>query len=127
MGTVTLHIVHALDIEFARAKLGIGNRNVGVLPVLDGGQTSADALADQVHGNVGEGDGHDLVDGVGFSAAQVVGEIADHGLFAGAAMNLFAERVADVHLFLVPVGIGFAIFGDRVPRHAAPSEAITNE
>ena len=35
MGTVALGIVHALDIKFARAKLGIGNGNVGVLSGCD--------------------------------------------------------------------------------------------
>src|SRR5229473_8487962 len=110
VGAVAVGVVQGGEIDFARAHGGSGERRVGVAAVLYADHAASDAVAEQVDGNVCESDGDELVDGIGLAAAQVVGQVADHDFVPGAAANFFAEGLADVRLFTMTVGIGFAVF-----------------
>src|SRR5713226_4558082 len=110
VGAVALGVVQGGEIDFARAHGGGGERRVSVAADLYADHTAGHAVAQHVDGNVGESDGDELVDGIGLAAAQVVGQVADHDFVAGAAANFFAEGLADVRLFTMTVGIGFAVF-----------------
>ena len=71
------------------------------------------AIAEQIDGDISEGDGHNLVDGVRFAAAKIVSQIADHDFVAGTAANFLAQSFADIHFFAMPVSIGLSVFLDR--------------
>ena len=60
---------------------------MGVAAVLDRDHAAGDPIEEHFYRDVGEGDGYELVDGVGFAAAQVVSQIADHDFVAGAAAD----------------------------------------
>jgi hypothetical protein len=76
--------------------------------------SAALAFGHGVHGHVAEGGGDELVGEVGIAGAEIVGEVADDGLFLGAGLDLGCEVVADVGLLLVAVGVGFAVVADLV-------------
>ena len=104
----------------ARTELGIGQRSVRVLPALHADQVPVDSLANQIHRDIAKRGRHHLVEGIRLAAAQIVGQIADHGLIAGAALDLLAQRLPDVRLLFVAEGVRLAVFGNGVspPRRA---------
>src|SRR5579859_1125654 len=109
VGAVALGVVEGGEVDFAGAHVGGRERGVGVAAVLHANHAAGDAVAQHVDGDVGESDGDELVDGVGFAAAQVVGEVADHDFVAGAAANFVGEGLADVCFLAMAVGVGVTI------------------
>ena len=98
-----------------------------VAAVLHADHAAGDAVAQHIDGDIGEGDGHELVDGVGLAAAQVVGQVADHDFVAGAAADFLAQGLADVGFLAMAVGVGFAVFLRQLPSfQMAPSETTTS-
>jgi hypothetical protein len=110
VGAIALGVIEGGEIDFASAHGGGGERGVSVAAVLDADHAAGDAVAEHVDGDVGESDGDELVDGVGLAAAEIVSQVANHDFVAGAAADFFAEGLADVGLFAVAVGVGFAVF-----------------
>src|SRR6185295_3555678 len=100
-----------------------------VLAVLHRRQPTMDSFANQVDGDVSQRDGDNLVERIWIATAEVIREIADHGFLASALSDLLAQRVANVHFFLVPISIGLAIFlnGAALPDGAlgGDDESIT--
>jgi hypothetical protein len=89
------------------------------LPSDDGHHPAGDAaVADQVDGDVGEGDRDHLVERIGLARAQVVGQLGVHRVLAGALLDLLGQREADVDLAPVAVGVGLAELAQRpaLPR-----------
>ncbi len=78
----------------ARRASALGQRRVRVLAVADRDHAAEQAVGQQVDRDVGERDGHHLVERVGIAGAQVVGEVAVHRLDAGAALQLVGQRLA---------------------------------
>src|SRR5712692_5691057 len=110
VGAVAFGVVKGGEIDFASAHGGGRERGVGIAAVLYADHAAGHAVAEHVDGNVRESDGDELVDGIRLAAAQVVGQVADHDFVPGAAANFFAQGLADVRLFTMTVGIGFAVF-----------------
>ncbi len=63
---------------------------------------------DAAHRHARERRGDHLVHEIRIAAAEVVREIADNGFLSGTFLDLVAQILADVGLFLVTVGIRLA-------------------
>ena len=79
-----------------------------VAPVADRRHLPGPALDHELHGDVREGDRHHLVERVGVTRAQVVGQLRPDGLDAGPARDLRGQELADARLVPVAVGVGLA-------------------
>src|SRR5438445_9470156 len=88
VGPIPLGIVESGNVHFARAQGRSGKRSMGVTAVLYADHAAKDAVAQHVNGDVGEGDGHELIDRVGLAAAQIVSQVADHDFIAGTLADL---------------------------------------
>src|SRR5215212_1421648 len=90
-----LDVVHLVDVDHAR-RPRIRDRDVGVLAVRDRDHPAHHARANQVDGDVGEGDRHHLVERIGLTRSQVVRELRIHGVFAAAPLDLLGQGEPDV-------------------------------
>src|SRR5271156_1003796 len=109
VGAVALGVVERGDVHSARAGGRCGQGGGGVAAVLHADHASGDAVADEIQRDVGVGDGDDLVNRVGFAAAEVVSQVALDGFLAGSALQFIRQGVTNVHFFSVAVGVGFAV------------------
>ena len=90
--------------------LGSGIATARVAAVRDRHHQAGLFSFDAIDRHAGEGGGHHLVDEVRAAAAQVVGEIADDGLFAQRLLDFVAQIFAHVLLLAMAEGVGFAVF-----------------
>src|SRR5580692_3644945 len=72
VGAIAFRVVERSDVHSAGAGGRCGQGRGGVAAVLHADHASGDAVANQIECDICVGDGDDLVNGVGFAAAQVV-------------------------------------------------------
>jgi len=61
-----------------------------VFAVTHRGKPPLSTLTNEIHGDVGKRNRHDLIQGIGISAAQLVSEVADHRFLACAFPDLLS-------------------------------------
>src|SRR6266540_5303993 len=93
-----LDVVLTSHIHAAWAELRIGKGRVYEVTTLDRDHATRHAVADEVDGDVREGDRDGLVERIGVATAKVVGELARDGLLAGAFADFVGQRFRDVAL-----------------------------
>ena len=85
---------------------------MGVAAVLDTDHAAGYAIEHHLYRNVREGDGHHLVDRVRLTAAQIVGQVANHDFAAGSLADFLAKRLTNIDLLAMPIRIGLAVLAD---------------
>ena len=113
-------------VDRARPVRALGQRRVGVLAVADGDHAPELPVSQQVDGDVGERDRHHLVERVGVARAQVIGEVAVHGLDAGRRFSSSASASPTSALWRWPYASASPTSPSSPPVHMAPSLAMTN-
>jgi hypothetical protein len=73
VGAIAFRVVERRHIYSARAGGRRGQGRGGVAAVLHADHLPGDTITDQIQGDICVGDGDDLINRVGFAAAQVVG------------------------------------------------------
>src|SRR5512138_1540999 len=92
-GAQALGVVHGRDVHLARPELRVGDGHQVVAPVHERGHEAALPLQDGVERHRTVGGRDELVDEIRVAGAEVVRQVGDDRLLAGAPLDLVGERL----------------------------------